>query len=237
MKEKIKILANETDILRHEISNKDRELAKRKQENSATYSLRDSLRNEANKLMHQYKDKRDQIDHRLSRIETLNNTINNFEEQMMKLKERYEQSVKDRNQAGVNLLDRNDELCILYERINVQKEVMAKGSYALNDREDEIKRLELILTGLERKLQLEKQKRPVLTENQNEISRLEEQRDLQETQVLELSRQMENPDDPKRCRKLGGEDPDQEQLAKRIEKLETMLATQEVIYHKPGNNS
>jgi hypothetical protein len=28
--------------------------------------------------------------------------------------------VKDRNQVGISLIDRNDELCILYEKSNVQ---------------------------------------------------------------------------------------------------------------------
>jgi chromosome segregation ATPase len=236
MKEKIKILTNEIEILRHEISSKDRDLARKKQENSAAYAIRDSLRNEANKLMHQYKDKRDQIDHRLSRIETLNANINAAEEQMMKLKEKYEQSVKDRNQSGVQLLDRNDELCILYERINIQKEIMAKGAGALNDREDEIRRLELILTGLNRKIELEKQKKPLLQQYHKEIAKLEKEREHYDKQLGELSAKMENPDDPSRCRNLGGEDPNQEQLSKKIEKLEALLAAQEVFVVHVGKN-
>jgi chromosome segregation ATPase len=236
MKEKIKILTNEIEILRHEISSKDRDLARKKQENSAAYAIRDSLRNEANKLMHQYKDKRDQIDHRLSRIETLNANINAAEEQMMRLKEKYEQSVKDRNQSGVQLLDRNDELCILYERINIQKEIMGKGAASLNDREDEIRRLELILTGLHRKIELEKQKKPLLQQYHKEIAKLEKEREHFDRRLGELSARMENPDDPSRCRNLGGEDPDQDHLSKKIEKLETLLVAQEVYCSNKGKN-
>ncbi|KAI8898134.1 hypothetical protein BC833DRAFT_565207 [Globomyces pollinis-pini] len=211
----------------YELVKNERNKYKKHQANSAEYAKRDALRNEANKLLLQYREKRDQIDHRLTRIEALNHTINMAEEEMMVLKARYEQSVKDRNIAGVHLLDRNDELCILYERINVQKEIMAKGTTALNEREEEIRKYELILTELKRKLELQKQKSPQLVQLEQEITKLEdEERHLQEIMVL-LGQSMENPEDSKRCRNLGGTDPTQEQLAKKIEKLEVLLSVQE----------
>ena len=39
----------------------------------------------------------------------------------------YEGGVEDRNHTGIMLIDRNDELCILYEKANTQEEVMRKG--------------------------------------------------------------------------------------------------------------
>ncbi|KAJ3365182.1 hypothetical protein HDU91_002289, partial [Kappamyces sp. JEL0680] len=228
MKEKIKILSNEIEILRHELSNKDRELAKKKQESSAAYALRDSLRNEANKLMLQYREKRDQIDHRLTRIEALNSTINSAESDMLQLKSKYEQSIKDRNAAGVQLLDRNDELCILYERINVQKEITDKGAKALQQREEECRKLELIMAELKRKVELEKQKKPQLQDTFEVVARLESERTRLFDIITQLGQEMENPDDPKRCRNLGGADLSGDQMAKKIEKMEALLALQEV---------
>lgn len=35
--------------------------------------------------------------------------------------------MEDRNHTGIMLIDRNDELCILYEKANTQEEVMRKG--------------------------------------------------------------------------------------------------------------
>ena len=40
----------------------------------------------------------------------------------------YEGAVEDRNHTGIMLIDRNDELCILYEKANTQEEVMRKGN-------------------------------------------------------------------------------------------------------------
>ncbi|KAI8922819.1 hypothetical protein BC831DRAFT_248972 [Entophlyctis helioformis] len=226
MKEKIKILSNEIEILRHEIYNKDREVSKKRQENSAAYALRDSLKNEANKLMVQYRDRRDQIDQHLAAIEALNMHINSAEEEMMTLKLRYEQCIKERNMVGVHLLDRNDELCILYERLNVQKEVMAKGESALVDKEDEIRKLSLMLPSSSAKSSC-RSKPSRSWGYEGEIEKLEASREKLRKKVADLAEEMENPDDPRRCRNLGGVDPSQKELLKKIERLEDLLAGRE----------
>ena len=50
---------------------------------------------------------------------------------MLKLKSQYENSVETRNFTGMQLIDRNDELCILYEKSNIQEETLKKGEIAL----------------------------------------------------------------------------------------------------------
>jgi hypothetical protein len=42
----------------------------------------------------------------------------------MQARKIYELAVKDRNKVGIMLIDRNDELCILYEKNNVQVCIM-----------------------------------------------------------------------------------------------------------------
>ncbi|KAI8927478.1 hypothetical protein BC831DRAFT_173547 [Entophlyctis helioformis] len=153
--------------------------------------------------------------------------INSAEEEMMTLKLRYEQCIKERNMVGVHLLDRNDELCILYERLNVQKEVMAKGESALVDKEDEIRKLSLIVAELKRKVELQKQTEPLVGVYEGEIEKLEASREKLRKKVADLAEEMENPDDPRRCRNLGGVDPSQKELLKKIERLEDLLAGRE----------
>lgn len=47
-----------------------------------------------------------------------------LEREMSALKQKYETACEDRNYAGVQLIDRNDELCILYEKNNIQQSVL-----------------------------------------------------------------------------------------------------------------
>jgi hypothetical protein len=43
-----------------------------------------------------------------------------------------------RNHTGITLIDRNDELCILYEKANVQELVYKQGEVAVNMRTSEV---------------------------------------------------------------------------------------------------
>ncbi|KAJ3123150.1 hypothetical protein HK098_002149 [Nowakowskiella sp. JEL0407] len=227
MKEKIKILSNEIEILRHEIMNKDRELSKKRQENTAKYALRDSAKNEANKLLALYRERREQIEQHLSKIETLNTLINAAEDDMVFLKNRYEQAVKERNSVGVNLLDRNDELCILYEKLNIQAGIMAKGEESLIEKELEIRELQLTVTELERSIELLKKQRPKVDEYDKELTELQKEIDGVREQIGTLSAEIENPEDPNRCRYLKGVDPTQKDLLERIKNIEEILAERE----------
>ncbi|KAJ3348828.1 hypothetical protein HDU83_001030 [Entophlyctis luteolus] len=227
MKEKIKILSNEVEILRHEIMNKDHELTKRRQDNTAAYAIRDSAKNDANKLLITYKERRDQIDQHLCTIETLNAVINSAEEDMVKLKERYDRAVKDRNSVGIHLLDRNDELCILYERLNILTGVMQNGESALADRNEEIRKLEIVKAELLRRLELKKKVTEEAEEYRHQVASLQEELGRHMDRVNELSIAMENPENPERCNDLNGSDDNQADLLKKITRLELLLAERE----------
>jgi hypothetical protein len=45
--------------------------------------------------------------------------IISLEKDMMEIRKKYEVACEDRNARGVQLIDRNDELCILYEKQNI----------------------------------------------------------------------------------------------------------------------
>lgn len=57
-------------------------------------------------------------------IDKLNSIINHIERDMLKLKRNYELGVELRNYYGVQLIDRNDELCIFYEKSNIQESTL-----------------------------------------------------------------------------------------------------------------
>lgn len=147
---------------------------------------------------------------------------------MLALKNRFNQSVKDRNAVGMTLLDRNDELCILYEKLNVQTNILNNGQNELVKREDEIRKLEIVFSNFNREIELLKNLKPKVGEYNESISKLKDVLEETRSRALELSARMESPDDPKRCRYLGGEDPDQQDLMEKIRNLEEVLAEKEV---------
>lgn len=60
------------------------------------------------------------VEQQIIEIERQNTTINGLEKEMLRLKAVYETAVEQRNLTGVQLIDRNDELCVLYEKSNIQ---------------------------------------------------------------------------------------------------------------------
>ena len=148
---------------------------------------------------------------------------------MLSLKQRYEVAVKDRNSVGIHLLDRNDELCILYERLNIQQEVLKKGETALQEREEEIRKLNLVKSELCRQIELQKNLIPKTVETNNKVKKLESELESIRKTVTELSIKMESPDDPNRSRHLKGKDLSRKQLIDKITKLENQMAEKEVI--------
>jgi chromosome segregation ATPase len=226
MKEKVRVLVNEIEILRQEIITKDRELAKQKQTNASSYSCRDSCKNEANKLLALYREKRDNIDQNISRIESLNAMISNTEAELVNMRNKYDSAVIDRNSMGIKILEQNDELCILYEKTNILEDVIKKGEKALGEREEEIKKLKLVKKELIHSIDILKNKEPLTTQYDTKIVNLQIELNKTIERVKELSAKVEDPFG-KRCNKIKGSDPDEAKLLRKITRLEEQLVDKE----------
>jgi hypothetical protein len=65
-------------------------------------------------------DKKVELEEQIAELDKLSAIINSTEREMLRVKKRYEGVIEGRNYAGVMLIDRNDELCVLYEKANIQ---------------------------------------------------------------------------------------------------------------------
>jgi len=220
MKEKIKILQNEVEILRNESVAKDKALSKERLEHSNSFSARDALRAEQNKHLAAVKEKEVRVQQLVAEIDNLNSLINGIEKQMLKLQKRYETVVEERNYTGIQLIDRNDELCILYEKCNMQQTVLRKGELAIREREEEIRMLDLQVAELCREIEVTRRKLPKVPELEQQIMTLQAQLEEERRLSDELSGELEAPENSKRWRKLEGKDPEPEDLAAKLQVLE-----------------
>lgn len=223
MKEKLKILANEIDILRLESVNKDKLLSKAHNEHNNSMTDRENLRSEINKCAIQFRSEQDMVDEQISEIDKLNAIINQAEKEMLRMKKQYETQVEQRNWTGITLIDRNDELCILYEKANMQEEVLKSGEIELRKREDEIRMLNIELREVTRSMEVTRKtlvKVPALDE---QIASLQEQLLQARRQSDKLSEELESPENKQRWRRLEGKIPDKEELVAKINALEERL--------------
>lgn len=71
---------------------------------------------------------------------------------MQSLRLQYEEACENRNYTGIQLIDRNDELCILYEKSNIQENILRKSEVAVKNLEDDIRMILIEINEYSRKI-------------------------------------------------------------------------------------
>jgi chromosome segregation ATPase len=182
-----------------------------------------ALRAEANKAAAIYKDKQSAVESQVMAIDKMNAIINALEREMIALKKQYESAVETRNYTGIQLIDRNDELCILYEKANIHDKTLGEGEKALRVMTEEIRSLKLSIGEVERQLHLAKVHYPETPLWAERILELQKQL-VQARQVTEkLCASLEAPGAKDRWVELGGDDPDEDVLNERFSALEVRV--------------
>mmetsp|Transcript_2201 Transcript_2201/g.7380 ORF Transcript_2201/g.7380 Transcript_2201/m.7380 type:complete len:926 (-) Transcript_2201:240-3017(-) len=224
MKEKLKILQNEVEILRMESAMKDKMLQRTRADAARLDASHDQLQNEKTRITAKGAALNEQVEQYVIEIDKLNSIINSIEKEMVVLRRKYEQAVDTRNFTGTQLIDRNDELCILWEKSNIQEKLLKKGEDAMLARSEEIRGLRIDLQEVQRQLRVVQSKIPEVPKLVDEVVRLREQVSSVRKRTDELSRELENPRSSlRKWRKLGGEDLDPQTLRVRIHNLEERL--------------
>merc|ERR1719207_78175 len=224
MKEKLKILQNEVEILRMESAGKDKALQKTRTEAQRQRVIRDQLRTEWTRITAKGAALNEQVEQYVIEIDKLNSIINSIEKEMVILRRKYEQAVETRNFTGIQLIDRNDELCILWEKSNIQEKLLKKGESAMLTKSEEIRSLKIDVKEVKRQLHVVQKKIPEVPKLIDEVMRLREQVASVRKRTDELSLELENPKSVMRkWRGLGGEDLDLQTLRMKTQDLEERL--------------
>jgi len=209
--------------LRNESMAKDKALSKECSQHLQSQNQRDSLRQETNKLLSDYRQKQNVVEQQIQEIDKLNVVINTLEREMLELKARYEHGVEERNAVGVQLIDRNDELCILYERCKQQLDALRKGEDGLREKEEELRQLRLQSEELQRQYQAATNRVPEVEASKRKLKELEGELKAENGLRLDLGAKLEDPSNTERWRKLEGEDLGPEELAAKIAILEDRI--------------
>jgi chromosome segregation ATPase len=186
--------------------------------------VHDQLQNEKTRITAKGAALNEQVEQYVIEIDKLNSIINSIEKEMVILRRKYEQAVETRNLTGTQLIDRNDELCILWEKSNIQEKLLKKGEDAMLSRTEEIRGLKIDLQEVQRQLRVIRGKIPEVPRLVDEVVRLREQVSTVRKRTEDLSRELENPKSSlRKWRKLGGEDLDPQTLRVKIQDLEERL--------------
>ncbi|KAJ3326963.1 hypothetical protein HDU76_012471 [Blyttiomyces sp. JEL0837] len=231
MKRKLKIMSHQVEQLKEEIASKEAGLAKEHFEHSKLEKEKEGLALTIAKLQQQFEEAQQSIQNQIAEENKLRHIIAEADAERMRQKKEYEAIVQERDILGTQLIRRNDELSLLYEKIKIQTSTLNKGEIQYRERLEDIRVLKLEIKKLRR------EKAILQTETQNveglrgEIFRLQREILRERTRVKVLEEELESPMNIHRWRKLSGSDPSTYELITKIQTLQKRLIakTEEVV--------
>jgi len=105
---------------------------------------------------------------------------------------------------GTQLIRRNDELALLYEKIKIQQSTLSKGEAQYKERLEDIRVLKLKIADIKRELTILRRSVGHVDTLRNEVYKLQKDLLQEKTKVKALSEELENPMNIHRWRKLEG---------------------------------
>ncbi|CAF1339533.1 unnamed protein product [Adineta steineri] len=131
--------------------------------------------------------------------------------------------ISERNIVGSQLIRRNDELALLYEKVKIQNSTLYKGEIQYKARLEDIRILKLELKKLHHEKYLLQNQIPNINELKQEL--FHSQRDLTRERIRcrALEDELENPMNIHRWRKLEITDPSTFELIQKIQFLQKSL--------------
>lgn len=129
----------------------------------------------------------------------------------------------ERDLLGSQLIRRNDELALLYEKLRVHQETQSNGEVAYRARTDDLRLLRAKIREISWQTSLAEFRTKDLQPMKKRIRELQHQIATEQAKVAALAEELETPRHVTRWRKVEGKDPNPEELQKKASELQKRL--------------
>lgn len=231
LRKKFKIMGHQIEQLKEEIASKDQAIVKEHFEFQRVEKLKENIQSELSRKNLLIQNNHDLIKQQENELRNLTSVLRKMDEEAIAQRKEYDQVINERDILGTQLIRRNDELALLYEKLKIQQSALKKGEAHYASRLDDIRLLRIKLRELARENSLTKGIGPQIEETKREILQLQRELLQEKTKVTALSEELENPMNVHRWRKLEGSDPATFELIQKIQTLQRRLIskTEEVV--------
>ncbi|XP_055276675.1 coiled-coil domain-containing protein 146 isoform X6 [Moschus berezovskii] len=227
IKERHKMSLNELEILRNSAVTQERKLQNSMLKHANNITIRESMQNDVCKIVAKLQEMKEKKEAQLNNIDRLANMITMIEEEMVQLRKKYERAVQRRNESGVQLIEREEEVCIFYEKINIQEKMKLNGEIELHVLEEKIRFLKLKIAEKQRQIHVTQKLLPVKNALDADLAVLQIQFSQCTDKIKDLEKKFINPEGENRTRLLPGKDMTEEEMIKKMDALELQLAKKE----------
>jgi len=231
MRRKFKIMNHQISQLKEEIQAKDSALMNVHLEHARLEKEREMQKADIQKLKNNLLEADNTCKSLQQEIKKLETIIEKGEREMERQRKELDEVINERDILGTQLIRRNDELALLYEKIKIQQSTLKKGEVQYRERIEDIRILKLKINDMKRELQLLSGSVSNIDSLRNEVYHLQRELLQERTKVKALSEELENPMNVHRWRKLEGSDPDTYEMIQKIQTLQKRLIakTEEVV--------
>ncbi|XP_063497603.1 coiled-coil domain-containing protein 146 isoform X4 [Symphalangus syndactylus] len=227
IKERHKMSLNELEILRNSAVSQERKLQNSMLKHTNNVTIRESMQNDVRKIVSKLQEMKEKKEAQLNNIDRLANMITMIEEEMVQLRKRYEKAVQHRNESGVQLIEREEEICIFYEKINIQEKMKLNGEIEIHLLEEKIRFLKIKIAEKQRQIRVTQKLLPAKRSLDADLAVLQIQFSQCTDRIKDLEKQFVKPDGENRARFLPGKDLTEKEMIKKLDKLELQLAKKE----------
>lgn len=230
-KRKLKIMNHQIDQLKEEIQTKEAALVKEQLEHQRVEKEKETLKAELQKMKQQAAESKAYIEAQEAEERKLLKIIAEADAERVRQKKELDQVISERDILGTQLVRRNDELALLYEKIKIQQSVLNKGEVQYSQRLDDIRVLKLEIKKLRREKAILQKSVANVEDLRREVYHIQRELLRERTRCKALEEELENPMNIHRWRKLEGSDPSTYEMIQKIHTLQKRLIqkTEEVV--------
>ncbi|NWR60208.1 CFA58 protein, partial [Bucorvus abyssinicus] len=223
MKRRLKSATHQVDQLKEEITDKDAALVKAHLEHQQLEKQKESLKAELLKMKNQALETKHFIESQEAEERKLQKIIAEADAEHLRQKREIDQVINERDILGSQLVRRNEEVALLYEKIKIQQSILNKGETQYRQRMDDIRLLKLEIKKLRREKGILGKTAANVEELRQEANHMQKELLREQTRCKVLEEELENPLNVHRWRKLEASDPSTYELIQKIQRLQKQL--------------
>eukprot|EP00933_Yihiella_yeosuensis_P024988 TRINITY_DN1936_c0_g1_i3.p1 TRINITY_DN1936_c0_g1~~TRINITY_DN1936_c0_g1_i3.p1 ORF type:complete len:790 (+),score=229.12 TRINITY_DN1936_c0_g1_i3:233-2602(+) len=231
MKKRFRVMYHQIEQLKEEIKEKDKAMITEHIDHQTI--SKETEKTKHNLEAHQKQQRKSQqvVEAQQTEIKKLEATIQESEAERQNQRKEFEAVTSERNILGAQLIRRNEELALLYEKIKIQESTLGKGEAQYKNRLDSLKKQRDNIAKIKLELSVAKQQAESAEGLEKEVYHLQRELLQERTKVQALSEELENPMNVHRWRKLEGSDPEMYELIQKVRTLQKRLIakTEEVV--------
>ncbi|NWV74523.1 CFA58 protein, partial [Dasyornis broadbenti] len=225
MKMKLRSSTRQVDQLKEELKEKDAALEKAHVECQQSEDEKESLKAELLKMTKQALETKAYIENQEAEERKLLKIIAEADAERAKQKKEFDKVLCERHALGTQLIRRNDEVALLYEKIKIQQAILNRGETEYRQRMEDMRILKMEIKKLRREKGMLGKTVANVEELRFEFNHMQKELLREQTRCKILEEELQKPLQVHRWRRLEASDPTTYELILKVQRLQKRLIT------------